>query len=105
MPDFAQLQLRFVDHIQWRYEMIRPLVLFAEPTPAQRAAQTQTHPDTVRRLLRRFRHQGMRGLFSDKMEVVPPRRGRQVPDAVIEELQRLKPAFRTEALILVHFYR
>ena len=24
MPAFDQLQLRFVDHIQWRYEVIRP---------------------------------------------------------------------------------
>jgi hypothetical protein len=27
------LQLQFVDQIQWRYELIRPLVLFAEGTP------------------------------------------------------------------------
>src|SRR5204863_3939675 len=25
MPDFDQLQLRFVDHVQWRYELIRPV--------------------------------------------------------------------------------
>ena len=25
LRDFAQLQLHFVDHIQWRYEVIRPL--------------------------------------------------------------------------------
>jgi hypothetical protein len=28
--DFAQLQLQFVDHTQWRYEVIRPVVLFAD---------------------------------------------------------------------------
>jgi hypothetical protein len=27
LPDFAQLQLHFVDHVQRRYEVIRPLVL------------------------------------------------------------------------------
>jgi hypothetical protein len=37
MPDFAQLQLHFVDQIQWRYEVIRPVVLFADRTAAQRA--------------------------------------------------------------------
>ena len=37
MRDFAQLQLHFVDQIQWRYELIRPLVLFAEGTATQRA--------------------------------------------------------------------
>ena len=31
--EFAQLQLGFVDHIQWRYEVIRPLVLFGDRTP------------------------------------------------------------------------
>jgi hypothetical protein len=34
---FAQLQLGFVDQIQWRYEVIRPLVLFANQTATQRA--------------------------------------------------------------------
>ena len=32
----------------WRYALIRPLVLLAEGTPTQRAAETHTHPDTVR---------------------------------------------------------
>ena len=39
---------QFVDQIQWRYELIRPLVLLAEGTPTQRAEETHTHPDTVR---------------------------------------------------------
>jgi hypothetical protein len=56
--EFAQLQLGFVDQIQWRYEMIRPLVLFADRTVQQRAQETQTHPDTVRTLQRRFQRQG-----------------------------------------------
>ena len=47
MRDFAQLQLHFVDQIPWRYELIRPLVLFAEGTPTQRAEETHTHPDTA----------------------------------------------------------
>ena len=54
MRDFAQLQLHFVDQIQWRYELIRPLVLFAEGTATQRAQDTHTHPDTVRTFTRRF---------------------------------------------------
>jgi hypothetical protein len=28
--DFAQLQLQFVDRIQWRYEVIRPMVLLSD---------------------------------------------------------------------------
>ena len=54
MPDFAQLQLHFLDHVQWRYEVIRPVVVMQDRTVAQRAQETQLHPDTVRRLTRRF---------------------------------------------------
>jgi hypothetical protein len=47
IAEFAQLQLGFVDQTQWRYEVIRPLVLFADRTAQQRAQETETHPDTV----------------------------------------------------------
>ena len=73
--DFAQLQLQFVDQTQWRYEVIRPLVLFADRTPQQRAQETDTHPDTVRTLPRRFRQQGMLGLLPADVEVVRPGAG------------------------------
>jgi hypothetical protein len=43
---FAQLQLGFVDQPQWRYKLIRPLVLFADRTAQQRAQETETHPET-----------------------------------------------------------
>jgi hypothetical protein len=33
---FAHLQLRLVDQTQWRYEVMRPLVLFADRTAAER---------------------------------------------------------------------
>jgi hypothetical protein len=59
--EFAQLQLGFVDRTQWRYEVIHPLVLFADRTARQRAQETHTHPDTVRTIRRRFRQQGMLG--------------------------------------------
>src|SRR6059036_2577878 len=67
--EFAPLQLRSVDQIQWRYEIIRPLVLFADRTATQRAHETATHPDTVRTLHRRFRQQGMVGLLPANVEV------------------------------------
>src|SRR5213592_824397 len=75
-PDFTQLQLRFVDQLQWRYELIRPLVLFENrPTPQpaikQRAQETATHPETVRKLTRRFEQQGLLGLVPDDVEIVP----------------------------------
>ena len=46
--DFDQLQLHFVDHVQWRYELIRPVVLIGSRTAAQETGNT--HPDTVRKL-------------------------------------------------------
>jgi hypothetical protein len=58
--EFEQLRLGFVDQIQWRYEVIHPLVLLADRTTRQRAQETHTHPETVRQLTRRFRQQSMR---------------------------------------------
>src|SRR5919109_1197282 len=77
--DFAQLQLQFVDQTQWRYEVIRPMVLFADLTPRQRAAETDTHPATVRTLTRRFRQQGMLGLLPEDVEVSVRARTPRVP--------------------------
>jgi hypothetical protein len=88
--DFGQLQLHFVDQIQWRYELIRPLVLFAEGTATQRAQDTHTHPDTVRTFLRRFRQEGMLGLLPADVEAVPHSRASRVPEAVCQEIARLK---------------
>ena len=91
--DFAQLQLHFVDHLQWRYELIRPLVLFADRTPKQRAKETQTHVETVRDLTRRFHKQGMLGLLPDDATIVPKGKATRVPPAVVEELARLKALY------------
>ena len=62
--EFAQLPLGLVDQPQWRYEPTLPLVLFADRTAQERAQETETHPDTVRKLQRRFRQQGMLGLLA-----------------------------------------
>jgi hypothetical protein len=74
--EFAQLQLRLVDQFQWRYELIRPLVLFEERPASphairQRAHDTATHPETVRKFTRRFEHQGLRALLPEAVEIVP----------------------------------
>jgi transposase InsO family protein len=90
---FAQLQLGFVDQTQWRYEVIRPLVLFADRTAAQRAPETDTPPDTVRILQRRFRQQGMPGLLPADVEVVPRKRASPIPEAVRQEIDRLKTRY------------
>ena len=88
--EFAQLQRHLVDDTQWRYEVIRPLVLLADRTATQRAQETDTHPDTVRTLTRRFRQQGMVGLLPAHVEAIPRGRARRVPAAVRQELHRLK---------------
>jgi hypothetical protein len=91
--EFAQLQLGFVDRTQWRYEVIRPLVLFADQTVQQRAQETHTHPDTVRTLRRRFRQQGMLGLLAANVEVVIRTRAGGIPEAVRREVDRLKTLY------------
>jgi Winged helix-turn helix len=91
--EFAQLQLGFVDQMQRRYEVIRPLILFADRTAVQRARETQTHPDTVRKLRRRFQHQGMLGLLPNAVEVVTRERAKRIPDAVRQEIDRLKALY------------
>jgi transposase InsO family protein len=88
--EFAQLQLGFVDRIQWRYEVIRPLVLFADRTAQQRAHETATHPDTVRTLRRRFQRQGMLGLLPARIDVVMRERVGGSSEAVRREVDRLK---------------
>ena len=91
--EFAQLQLRLVDQTQWRYEVIRPLVLFADRTATQRAHETATHPDTVRTLHRRFRQQGMVGLLPANIEVRHRVRAGPIPDDVRQEIDRLKALY------------
>jgi transposase InsO family protein len=106
--DFAQLELRFVDQIQWRYELIRPLVLFEDRPARQRAHETHTHPETVRKLRRRFQHQGMLGLLLDDVEVVPKEKLPRVSEAVVEEIARLKAlyaGFHARELVRIVFYK
>jgi transposase InsO family protein len=106
--DFAQLELRCVDQVQWRYELIRPLVLFEDRPARQRAYETQTHPETVRKLRRRFQHQGMLGLLLDDVEVVPKEKASRVSEAVVEEIARLKAlyaGFHARELVRSVFYK
>ena len=88
--DFTQLQLRFVDQIQWRYEVIRPMVLLADRTAQQRSQETHTHPATVRKLTRWFRQRGMLGLLPDNVEAVVQGRTQRIPEILRQEIDRLK---------------
>ena len=106
-PDPDDPQLPFIDPTQYRYELIRPLLLFHDRTATQRAQETGTHPETVGRLKRRFEQQGMLGLVPDTLDVRPAHRQLRVPDTVVHELQRLKGlyegfGFRELARIIFH---
>jgi transposase InsO family protein len=107
LPDAHEPQLSFNDPTQQRYEIIRPLVLFHDRTAKQRAQETDTHPDTVGTLKRRFEAQGMLGLLPATLEVIPAGRRRRVPVEVVHELQRLKGlyegfGYRELARIIFH---
>jgi len=106
-PNPDDPQLPFLDPTQYRYELIRPLLLCPEQTATQRAQETGTHPETVGRLKRRFEQQGMLGLVPDTLDVHPAHRQLRVPDTVVHELQRLKGlyagfGFRELARIIFH---
>ncbi len=90
IPEFDQLQLHFVDPIQWRYELIRPVVLIGRRTAGQRAEETHPHPDTVRKLSRQFRQPGTLGLLPEHSERLSPSRGKPVPEVGVEERARLQ---------------
>ncbi len=89
--DFAQYQLRFVDDIQHDYEVIRPIVLFAE-TIAERSRQTGIEPTVVGAKARRFAMEGMLGLVDHRLGNA----GRQehtYPEAVAAHILYLKQLY------------
>jgi transposase InsO family protein len=88
--EFDRLQERFRDPIQRRYEIIRPLVLWQDRTAIQRAEETRSHPETIGTLTRRFAQQGMLGLLPGYLHIGPSGRRGRVPEAVVQELRRLK---------------
>jgi len=65
---FSQLQLRFTDPIQYDYEAIRPVVLFAD-TIAQRSRETDMPRSTMNEKARRFVTGGMLGLVDRRTQV------------------------------------
>ncbi|BCM94545.1 hypothetical protein IAD21_06452 (plasmid) [Abditibacteriota bacterium] len=88
---FPQLQLVFSDTVQERYEVARPLLLGQPLTAKERAEQTAKHPQTVRRYVRHFQNEEMRGLFDEDADVVP--HCGSVSEAVRQEVLRLKALY------------
>jgi transposase InsO family protein len=89
--DFAQYKLQFVDYIQHDYEVIRPIVLFAE-TIAERSRQTGIERTSVGDKARRFVMEGMLGLV-DQRAGQAGRKGHVYPEAVAAYMLYVKQLY------------
>ena len=104
----TQLPLSFVDPMQWRYEVIRPVGLLRDTTPQQRADATHTHPYTVRRRVRQFQARGRLGLLPRGAAGGGTRGTPRVSDAIRQEIHRLKAlyaGFHDRALARILFIK
>jgi transposase len=89
--DFAQYKLQFIDSIQHDYEVIRPVVLFAE-TIAERSRQTGVERTVVGNKVRRFVTEGMLGLV-DQRAGHAGRKGHVYPDTVAAYMLYVKQLY------------
>ncbi len=78
--DFSQLRLRFIDPTQYSYELIRPVVLYANRV-GERSEATQVDPATIRDKAKRFVEQGMVGLIDGRAGAAG-RKGHEFPEPV-----------------------
>lgn len=86
--DFHQLQLLFTDPVQHDYEVIRPLLLFAE-TATQRSVQTGVERTTISAKAGRFVQHGMLGL-ADQRPTKAGRKPQTFPEAIASYILYLK---------------
>lgn len=102
--EFAQIRQQFVDPIQHDYEVIRPIVLFAE-TAAERSRQTGVERTVVGDKARRFLLEGMLGLADGRADAAG-RKGHIYPEAVASSIvylkQRYPPIHLREIARIVH---
>jgi len=89
--EFQQLKLLFTDPIQHDYEVIRPVVLFAELI-AVRSEQTSLDRSTVGEKARRFLQNGMLGLL-DQRATKSGRKMHAFPDPVARYILYLKQLY------------
>ncbi len=89
--DFHQLKLLFTDPLQHDYEVIRPIVLFAE-TVASRSAQTSIERSTVGEKARRFVQKGMLGL-ADQRATHSGRKPHTFPEPIATYILYLKQLY------------
>lgn len=89
--EFEHIRRQFLDPIQHDYEVIRPIVLFAE-TAAERSRQTGVERTVVGDKARRFVLEGMLGL-TDKRAETAGRKGQSYPDAIAGYIVYLKQLY------------
>lgn len=88
---FSQLQLRFTDPIQYDYEAIRPVVLYAD-TIAQRSRETEMPRSTMNEKARRFVTGGMLSLIDQRTQV-DKSRSSPYPEPVANYILYLKQLY------------
>jgi len=89
--EFEQIRWQFIDPIQHDYEVIRPIVLFAE-TAAERSRQTGVERTVVGDKARRFVLEGMLGLTDGRAEAAG-RKGHRYPEAIAGYIVYLKQLY------------
>ncbi len=89
--DFQQIKLLFTDPIQYDYEAIRPIVLFAE-TIGARSVETEIDRTTLSNRARRFVQHGMMGL-ADQRLAKSGRKPHQFPEPVAAYILYLKQLY------------
>jgi putative transposase len=89
--EFEHIRRQFIDPIQHDYEVIRPIVLFAE-TAAERSRQTGVERTVVGDKARRFVLEGMLGL-ADRRAETAGRKGHTYPDAIAGYIVYLKQLY------------
>ena len=89
--EFEHIRRQFIDPIQHDYEVIRPIVLFAE-TAAERSRQTGVERTGVGDKARRFVLEGMLGLTDGRAEAAG-RKGHRYPEAIAGYIVYLKQLY------------
>jgi len=88
---FAQLHLRFTDPIQYDYEVIRPVILFAQSTNS-RSQETEVPRTTVREKAKQFVIEGMLGLV-DQRSTADSNREEGFPEPIARHILYLKHVY------------
>jgi hypothetical protein len=90
--DWAQLRLLVSSPEQETYELLRPIVLFGQPTTT-RAEETGVAARTLRRKVARFAAIGMRSLFEFETDEPPAVDRRTLPLGIRKAIVELKAEY------------